>query len=612
MARSVAVAESRGRSPDDRSRAEIEHDEALKRYVQMFEESEQATQTAREKAERDRDYYDGKQWTEDEAVILRKRGQPVIALNVIRSRINYHLGMEKKQRRDPKAFAKGPQDMETAEVATDALRYAMDRTGYHTERSAVWENIKIEGLGALECSLKPRSDGNYDVEWKRIPWDRFFADPHSARPDFSDARFLGQVQWMDEDEVLAEYPDSEEAISRSMASASTSTLGTTYEDRPRWQLWADPKRRRLRVVQLWHKIGKDWHFCEYVQGGILSSGPSPYVDDDGDTLCGIVAESCYVDRENNRYGEVRDLVDPQDEVNKRRSKALHAVNTNLVITEHGAIPDGEVEKARREANRPDGFIVVAPGRRFEIDRNTEMAAGQAELLNQAQQHIASTGPNMALLGKGTESQSGRAIQAQQQGGLIELGDGLDVLRRLDLRVFQLTWFAIKRYWQAEMWIRITDDENAPTYVGLNQVVQGPMGYQMQNAIGEMHVDIEIEDVPDMQSLEGETYQATMDAISAAQGNPMLLRFVAEIHPGLQSSKKKRLIKLSEELQQQAMQAQQAAAQAEQAKQQTDKGFKTATIDLKQQEVDLRALQAGLTAAQRATEPVQQPQAAAVQ
>lgn len=607
MARRLAIAESRDRSPDDRTPEEIEHDDALKRYVQMFEESEQATQTAREKAERDRDYYDGKQWTEDEAAILRKRGQPVIALNVIRSRINYHLGMEKKQRRDPKAFARGPHDQEAAEVATDALRYAMDRTGYHTERSAVWENIKIEGEGALECSLKPRQDGNYDVIWARIPWDRFFADPHSARPDFSDARYLGQVQWMDEDEVLAEYPDSEEAIARSMAGATNGTLGTTYEDRPRWQLWADPKRRRLRVVQLWHKIGKDWHFCEYVQGGILSSGPSPYADDEGETLCGIVAESCYVDRENNRYGEVRDLVDPQDEVNKRRSKALHAVNTNLVITEQGAIPDGDVEKTRREANRPDGFIVVAPGRRFEIDRNTEMAAGQAELLNQAQQHIAATGPNMALLGKGTESQSGRAIQAQQQGGLIELGDGLDVLRRLDLRVYKHTWHAIKQYWQAPMWIRVTDDENAPQYVGVNQPQMDPMGgYAMQNAVAQMNVDIEIEDVPDMQSLEGETYQATMEAISAAQGNPMLLRFVAEIHPGLQSSKKKRLIKLSEELQQQAMQAQQAAAQAEQAKQQGDRAYKAAQIDQGQQKIDLEAVQVGMNAAQRANEPKPEP------
>jgi hypothetical protein len=375
------VADSQESTPDTETPEKREHDRVLRQLVAWFEESEQTSQTAREKAERDRDYYDGKQWTEEEAAELRKRGQPVIALNVIRARINYHLGMEKKQRRDPKCFGRGPEDQQSAEIATEALRYAVDRTDYSTERSKVWENIKVEGCGALECSLVDRQDGNKDVKWLAISWDRFFADPHSARANYSDAAYLGQVKWMDEAETLDEYPDGGQALETALNSATDGGLGlgTTYEDRPRWQMWADPKRKRIRVVQIWYKERGQWMWAEFCKGGILAAGPSPYQDDQGESLCGIIAESCYIDRENNRYGEVRDLVDPQDEVNKRRSKALHAVNTNLVITENGALPDGEIEKARREANRPDGFIVVNKGFRFEVDRNTEMANGQALL-----------------------------------------------------------------------------------------------------------------------------------------------------------------------------------------------------------------------------------------
>jgi hypothetical protein len=263
------------------------------------------------------------------------------------------------------------------------------------------------------------------------------------------------------------------------------------------------------------------------------------------------------------------MVDPQDEVNKRRSKALHAVNTNLVITEQGAIPDGDVEKARREANRPDGFIMVAPNRRFEVDRNTEMAAGQAQLLSQAMQHVMSTGPNAALLGKGTEDQSGRAIQAQQQGGLIELGDGLDVLRRLDHRVYKFTWWAIRKYWQAPMWIRISEDPEAPSYLGINQMEMGPMGQpQMNNRLAEADVDIILEDAPDVPTLEGETFAAVMDVLSKGAPPPMM-KVMLELHPGLKPSVKKRMNTFIDEMMQQASQAQQMQMQLEGAKAQAD-------------------------------------------
>lgn len=581
------VADSLEQSPDEVSPERQEHDRVLRQLVGWFEEAEQSTQTSREKAERDRDYYDGKQWTEEEAAELKKRGQPVIALNVIRARVNYHLGVEKKQRRDPKAFGRGPNDMAAAEVATEALRYAMERTDYHTERSRVWENIKVEGCGALECSMVDRPDGNKDVKWKQIPWDRFFADPHSARGDFEDARYIGQVKWMDEEEVLDEYPDADAAVEASLQGSIDGGLGlgNTYEDRPRWQMWADPKRKRVRVVQVWYLERGQWMWAEFCKGGILAGGPSPYQDDEGESLCGIIAESCYIDRENARYGEVRDLVDPQDEVNKRRSKALHAVNTNVVITEQGAIPDGDVEKARREANRPDGFIVVAPNRRFEIDRNTDMAQGQAMLLTQAMAHIMSTGPNAALLGKGTEDQSGRAIQAQQQGGMIELGDGLDVLRRMDWRVFKFTWFAIKQYWSAPMFIRITEDPEAPQWLGINQPQMDPMTGQMavdpmtgrpqmENQLAQADVDIIIEDAPDVPTLEGETFAAVMDVLGKG-APPPVMKVMIELHPGLKASVKKKLNKFIDEMMQAQGQQEQAKAQAEQMQAQVEAQAKQA-------------------------------------
>ena len=41
----------------------------------------------------------------------------------------------------------------------------------------------------------------------------------------------------------------------------------------------DKKRKRVRICQIWIKREEQWYFAEYTKGGILKSGPSPYVTD---------------------------------------------------------------------------------------------------------------------------------------------------------------------------------------------------------------------------------------------------------------------------------------------------------------------------------------------
>ena len=74
-----------------------------------------------------------------------------------------------------------------------------------------------------------------------------------------------------------------------------------------------------------------WYFAEYTKAGMLKGGESPYQDEDGKPCFPLIMETAYIDRENNRYGEVRQFIDPQDEINKRRSKALHIMNTRQII-----------------------------------------------------------------------------------------------------------------------------------------------------------------------------------------------------------------------------------------------------------------------------------------
>src|SRR3546814_19342220 len=88
-------------------------------------------------------------------------------------------------------------------------------------------------------------------------------------------------------------------------------------------------------------------FCIYTKGGfIIEPQDSPYLDDEGEPENPIKAVSLYIDRDNNRYGEVRAMIGPQDEINKRRSKALHLISQRQVRVSRNTGQDAE--EVRRE------------------------------------------------------------------------------------------------------------------------------------------------------------------------------------------------------------------------------------------------------------------------
>lgn len=531
------------------------------KLIRYFEESEEATQEARQKAERDRDYYDGKQWTADEAAKLEARGQPVIAFNVIKSRVEFLLGLEKQQRRDPKAYYRNQPDQPAADAFTAGLRFAADAADFPAKRSKAWKNMVVEGYGGVELFVEPdRID--YKLGINVIPWDRIVYDPHSSSEDFSDARYVGQVLWLDLEEAIEKYGEEARAILETTLSNSGKP-GETFDDKPKGTVWADSRRKRVRIVSMWHREGGEWHLCEFTKAGSLMSMPSPYVSKDGESLCPIILESAHVDRNNNRYGEVRHLIDPQDEINKRRSKALHQSVSRGVIATRGMVED--IGKTRRELARPDFFVEIeqgGPDDRFEIVDGMQLAAGQAALLSEAQNYVAQAGPNAAMLGKGTEDQSGRAIEAQQAGGMVEMGDLLDALRRFDQRVFQMLAHFMQQFWTAERWIRVTDDELSPQAVGLNVPQVDEYGYPLgvESAVADMDVDIIVADAENVITMQGEAYQAFVTTLpQLAQMPPAFAQIAIKTHPALTANQKREILQALEGQGQPNPQAEEAAA-----------------------------------------------------
>jgi len=576
---------------------------SLDKKVRCFEDSEEATDTARQVSERCRDYYDGKQLTAAELAELTKRGQPDIIINRIQSKVNYLLGYEAALRTDPRGRPRTPEDEEASEACTDALNYVRDTSDQKQAFSQCWENMLIEGAGGSEV-VPVLKQGDADIKIKKVHWDRAFWDPHSREHDFEDARYLGQVIWMDEEDALAQWPNAGDAITKTISDEAR----ITYSDRPRWRQWATvgAHRKRVRIVQMYYKCraldntGEEcWHWCIFTKGGEIEAGQVPYRDDDENSLCPLVLESAFIDRDNNRYGFVKALLGPQDEINKRRSKLLHEATMRQFIYEDGALDD--VDATKQEAAKPDGSIKVNPGSRFEfVDRSKEIAAHGA-LQTEAKQEIELMGPNAAMLGEAGGAPSGRAILANQSGGQIELALLVDRHNHYKARIHRLVWSMIKLYWTEEKWVRVTDDEDNVRFVGFNrpltlaevllkqaedegidpdeakgklrEAAQDPMlAAQLQEVVkmdrvpSEMGMDIVLDQIPDNANIQQEQFQVLGDL--AKSGIPLPPKLL--IKASALRNKKELLEELdkaeeqaaNDPLQQAAVQAQMETAMAE--------------------------------------------------
>jgi hypothetical protein len=456
-------------------------DALLSQYVREFEESEDATREAREKAERDRDYYDEKQWTSTEKTELEQRGQPAITYNRIKRKVNSLMGLEKQTRKDPKAFPRNPDDEDAAQAATDALRYVCEDSRWDDTRSEAGKELVIEGTAAIMVGVKKTKNG-IDPEIRRIAWDRFYYDAHASAFDFADASYMGVVVWMDLDKAVAKYPQAKDVLQATWAAHEKSE---TYDDKPKFRLWADHKRRRVRVCEHYCLTAEGWQFCMFTKGGfVVPPQPSPYKGEDGEPECPIKAVSLYVDRDNNRYGEVRTMIGPQDEINKRRSKALHLISQRQVRA--SASVQMDPREIQKQMSKPDG-VIAAEKDDFEVLPTNDMAQANLALLQEAKAEIDLLGPNAALAGKNESDMSGRAILAQQQAGMLEAATFLDRIRVLSLAVYRSVWCRVQQFWNEERWVRVTDDEQNVRFVGLNrpvtmlQAMAKQMGVTPENA-----------------------------------------------------------------------------------------------------------------------------------
>lgn len=520
---------------------------------------------AREIAERKeaRHYYHGDQWTAKQLKTLRARGQNPITKNRIERKINGMIGVLARMRSDPKAYPRTPKEEERggADIATACVRYVMENVDWSTTKQECLRQAMVDGIGGVEFELLESRYGDYDIGINIVESETFFYDPKSIKLDFSDARYMGVAKTVDLDTAIDMLPHKAKEL-REVASRGGAG-DEFYFHNERERLWSYSNSNRVPLIDHWYRSGGTWLWCLYAGDVMIDQGETPFMDDQGKPVSKFLMFSAACDHDGDRYGFVRNMRSPQDEINHMSSKRLHLIGAKTIKINESSVKN--VELLRREITRADGVVVVNPGQDIDIIQHDADIAALTAMHREALDEIENRGPNPALVGQGVENKSGRAINLLQQAGIAELGPFIASYEGWELRVFRYAWAVICQHWTAGRMIRVTDRDDLVQFIEINGVGLDDVGHPaLINAIGDLDVDIRMDRGPNVANVMADAYENLLAL--AGSGGQVPPQVFIKLLPGLPSDIRKEVLEMMEPKPDPAAeQAKQVALEQEQAK-----------------------------------------------
>jgi len=172
------------------------------------------------------------------------------------------------------------------------------------------------------------------------------------------------------------------------------------------------------------------------------------------------------DRDGMPYGVIRNMRDPQEDLNKRRSKALFLLSTNQLIADEDAFEDWD--EAIDEAARPDGVLKKKRGAEVEINRQLDLAEEHVMLMEQDIKFLeSSSGVTEENLGEVTNTNSGRAINLRQTQGSVVTAVLFDNLRQAIQAEGEIQLSLIEQFYAEPKKFRITGGNGKTEFAAVN-------------------------------------------------------------------------------------------------------------------------------------------------
>lgn len=459
-------------------------------------------------------YYRGEQWDEFDMQQLDDQGRPALTINTILPTINAVLAEQSTKKADIQFKPRGGGNQDIADVLTQVYAQIADNNKLDWVEQQVFSDGLIQDRGWFDVRIdfSDHIQGEVRIEAKD-PLD-VLIDPDAKHYDPRTWNEIFETKWMSIDEIEEVYGQKQADQLRMLAETGT-TLGADsmefeeerYGDTDEYnygqQYPGDPENARMlrsiRVIERQYYRLKDCIF--YVDPVTGDKREVPYnwnkkkreqfADTFGleiiekkmrkvrwtvtaDTVVLFDDWSPYAHftlvpyfpyfRRGNPFGMVRNLLSPQEQLNKITSQELHIVNTTANsgwIVENGSL-SGMTADDLEEHGAETGLVL-------EFNRGStppakippnQIPTGLDRLGQKAAQNIKQiSGISEAMLGMDSPEVSGVAIAQKQNRGSLLLQVPLDNLAKTRQYLAEKILQLVQSYYTEERIIQVTDEQD---------------------------------------------------------------------------------------------------------------------------------------------------------
>ena len=459
-------------------------------------------------------YYRGDQWDEFDMQELDDQGRPALTINTILPTINAVLGEQSTKKADITFKPRGGGNQEVADVLTKVYQQIADNNKLEWIENQVFSDGLIQDRGYFDVRIdfSDHIQGEVRIEAKD-PLD-ILIDPDAKHYDTRTWNEIFETKWMSIDEIEETYGQDKADKLRMLAETGT-TLGADsmefeeerYGDTDEYnygqQYPGDPDSARMlrsiRVIERqYYKLKDCMYYLDPVTGDMRDVPQNwskkkreTFADQYGldilsktvrkvrwtvtaDTVVLFDDWSPYKHftivpyfpyfRRGKPFGMVRNLLSPQEQLNKITSQELHIVNTTANsgwIVENGSL-SGMTADDLEEHGAETGLVL-------EFNRGStppakippnQIPTGLDRLGQKAAANIKQiSGITDAMLGQDSAEVSGVAIQAKQNRGSMLLQVPLTNLAKSRQYLAESILDLIQGYYTEERVIQITDESD---------------------------------------------------------------------------------------------------------------------------------------------------------
>jgi len=441
-------------------------------FVQTIRENIDASyrysEAWRKAAEESYRFVENDQWDEKDRKFQESQRRPVMTNNKILPKLRLITGIERQNREVLRVFPRKGVGVDEADLMNQLISIVEDENLVHWQRIRKSNDVYVTGRGYLETDISNEENLEGDIVIRRRMPLTIFNDPLSDEWDQSDARWIAKADWVTEEEAKELWPTFADQIKVSewLQGESATMAGELTGDRLKQSIVLDRKTKRVRVLTYWYKkretamiaINRDTGnarlaspaFLRFMalaatdeqrQGTaiikrrvtrvwkavvmnwlLLDHSPSPF-----DHAMFPIVPYVGLQYWRDPWGLVEYLKDPQRLRNKMLSQTLNHLNRSANSGWMNKKTGGADRRQLEMFGAVPGVTIDYEDVKPERIEPTQLSAGHLtlhQLADEDMNEISSINADLQGLNN-RRTESGRAIEARQRGGLIGNEDLFD-------------------------------------------------------------------------------------------------------------------------------------------------------------------------------------------